>query len=122
MHRMHAPEGEVILPSSHLTHHRPRGPSLCVTQPGPQTTTHSRYNPPLTPPSATYPSARRIELETITLARVALAAPVHQPMLASGGTIPTRGDYAYEVSWDGFRAIVSRPRDRSASAADAAGA
>src|SRR5262249_40250660 len=69
---------------------------------------------------ATYTSARRIELETITLARVALAAPVHQPMLASGGTIPTRGDYAYEVSWDGFRAIVSRPRDRSASAADGA--
>jgi bifunctional non-homologous end joining protein LigD len=28
-------------------------------------------------------------------------------MLARSGSIPTRGDWAYEVKWDGFRAIVS---------------
>ncbi|HET9641904.1 MAG TPA: hypothetical protein VFP68_00750 [Burkholderiaceae bacterium] len=28
-------------------------------------------------------------------------------MLARSGPIPTRGDWAYEVKWDGFRAIVS---------------
>jgi bifunctional non-homologous end joining protein LigD len=28
-------------------------------------------------------------------------------MLARSGSIPTRGDYAYEVKWDGFRAILS---------------
>lgn len=28
-------------------------------------------------------------------------------MLARSGRIPTRGDWAYEVKWDGFRAIVS---------------
>ena len=28
-------------------------------------------------------------------------------MLARSGPLPTRGDYAFEVKWDGFRAIVS---------------
>ncbi len=28
-------------------------------------------------------------------------------MLARSGTIPRRGDYAFELKWDGFRAIVS---------------
>ncbi len=30
-----------------------------------------------------------------------------EPMLARSGPLPTRGDYAFEVKWDGFRAIVS---------------
>jgi bifunctional non-homologous end joining protein LigD len=38
---------------------------------------------------------------------VAPAAPLTQPMLARSGPIPTRGDWAFEVKWDGFRAIVS---------------
>jgi bifunctional non-homologous end joining protein LigD len=28
-------------------------------------------------------------------------------MLARSGPIPTRGDWTFEVKWDGFRAIVS---------------
>jgi bifunctional non-homologous end joining protein LigD len=28
-------------------------------------------------------------------------------MLARSGPIPTRGDWSYEVKWDGFRAVVS---------------
>ena len=28
-------------------------------------------------------------------------------MLARSGSLPTRGEWAYEVKWDGFRAIVS---------------
>jgi len=28
-------------------------------------------------------------------------------MLARSGSIPTRGDFAYELKWDGFRAVVS---------------
>jgi ATP-dependent DNA ligase len=28
-------------------------------------------------------------------------------MLARSGRLPASGDYAYEVKWDGFRAIVS---------------
>jgi ATP-dependent DNA ligase len=28
-------------------------------------------------------------------------------MLARSERLPTGGDYAYEVNWDGFRAIVS---------------
>src|SRR3954452_1193228 len=30
-----------------------------------------------------------------------------EPMLARSAPLPVRGDYAYEVKWDGFRAIVS---------------
>jgi bifunctional non-homologous end joining protein LigD len=41
------------------------------------------------------------------LGSVASAAPLPQPMLARSGAFPTRGDWAYEVKWDGFRAIVS---------------
>ena len=37
----------------------------------------------------------------------AAAAPVPQPMLAKSGPIPTRGDSAFEVKWDGFRALVA---------------
>jgi bifunctional non-homologous end joining protein LigD len=32
-------------------------------------------------------------------------------MLARSGRLPTSGDYAYEVKWDGFRAIVSTERE-----------
>jgi hypothetical protein len=28
-------------------------------------------------------------------------------MLARSGHLPTRGEWSYEVKWDGFRAIVS---------------
>ena len=28
-------------------------------------------------------------------------------MLARSGSLPTRGDWSYELKWDGFRAIVS---------------
>jgi bifunctional non-homologous end joining protein LigD len=38
---------------------------------------------------------------------MASAAALPQPMLARSGPIPTRGDWAFEVKWDGFRAIVS---------------
>jgi bifunctional non-homologous end joining protein LigD len=38
---------------------------------------------------------------------VASAAPLPQPMLARSGPIPTRGDWAFEVKWDDFRALVS---------------
>jgi bifunctional non-homologous end joining protein LigD len=30
-----------------------------------------------------------------------------EPMLAKSGKLPTRGDWSFEVNWDGFRAIVS---------------
>jgi bifunctional non-homologous end joining protein LigD len=30
-----------------------------------------------------------------------------EPMLARSGRLPTSDDYAYELKWDGFRAIVS---------------
>jgi bifunctional non-homologous end joining protein LigD len=42
-----------------------------------------------------------------TLPSVASAAPLPQPMLARSGPIPSRGDWTFEVKWDGFRAIVS---------------
>jgi ATP-dependent DNA ligase len=29
-----------------------------------------------------------------------------EPMLARSGRLPTSGSWAYEVKWDGFRAIV----------------
>jgi ATP-dependent DNA ligase len=32
--------------------------------------------------------------------------PLPEPMLARSGSLPTRGRWAYEVKWDGFRAIV----------------
>jgi hypothetical protein len=35
------------------------------------------------------------------------AAPLPQPMLARSGSIPSRGDWSYEVKWDEFRVIVS---------------
>lgn len=30
-----------------------------------------------------------------------------EPMLARSGRLRTGGDFAYELKWDGFRAIVS---------------
>ena len=40
----------------------------------------------------------------------ALPAPI-EPMLAKAvDSLPTEGDYLYEPKWDGFRAIVFRPR------------
>jgi bifunctional non-homologous end joining protein LigD len=38
---------------------------------------------------------------------VASAAPLPQPMLTRSGSLPTRGDWEFEVKWDGFRALVS---------------
>jgi ATP-dependent DNA ligase len=38
---------------------------------------------------------------------VASYSGLPEPMLARSGRLPTSGDYAYEVKWDGFRAIVS---------------
>jgi bifunctional non-homologous end joining protein LigD len=38
---------------------------------------------------------------------VAPAAPLPRPMLARSGQIPARGDWAYEVKWDGFRGLLS---------------
>jgi ATP-dependent DNA ligase len=38
---------------------------------------------------------------------VASYSALPEPMLARSGRLPTGGDYAYEVKWDGFRAIVS---------------
>jgi ATP-dependent DNA ligase len=39
-----------------------------------------------------------------------VALRLQLPMLARPGTIPS-GDYAFEVKWDGFRAIVGRNGD-----------
>ena len=44
---------------------------------------------------------------TITAAAVASYSGLPEPMLARSGRLPTNGDFAYEVKWDGFRAIVS---------------
>jgi ATP-dependent DNA ligase len=38
---------------------------------------------------------------------VASCSALPEPMLARSGPLPTSGDYAYELKWDGFRAIVS---------------
>ena len=38
---------------------------------------------------------------------VASYSGLPEPMLARSGRLPTSGDYAYEVKWAGFRAIVS---------------
>jgi ATP-dependent DNA ligase len=38
-------------------------------------------------------------------------------MLARSGQLPTGGDYAYELKWDGFRAIVSTEGRRCGSRA-----
>ena len=39
-----------------------------------------------------------------------MALRLPSPMLARSGPVPT-GDYAFEVKWDGFRALVSRNGD-----------
>src|SRR5256714_12362606 len=48
------------------------------------------------------------------------AASLPEPMLARSGPIPARGQWAFEVKWDGFRALVStRPyRVRSRRGSD----
>ena len=38
---------------------------------------------------------------------VASCSALPEPMLARSGRLPTSGDYADDVKWDGFRAIVS---------------
>jgi bifunctional non-homologous end joining protein LigD len=38
---------------------------------------------------------------------VASFSALPEPMLARSGRLSASGDYAYEVKWDGFRAIVS---------------
>jgi ATP-dependent DNA ligase len=38
---------------------------------------------------------------------VASYSALPEPMFARSGPLPTRGDYSFEVKWDGFRAIVS---------------
>src|SRR3954466_14685603 len=37
--------------------------------------------------------------------------PLPEPMLARSGSLPTRGRWAFEVKWDGFRAIVRAGAD-----------
>ena len=54
---------------------------------------------------------RRLEPKTssakIRRTAVASYSALPEPMLARSCRVPTSGDYAYEVKWDGFRAIVS---------------
>jgi ATP-dependent DNA ligase len=38
---------------------------------------------------------------------VASFSGLPEPTHARSGRLPTSGDYAYEVKWDGFRAIMS---------------
>jgi hypothetical protein len=38
---------------------------------------------------------------------VASYSGLPEPMLARSGRLPTSGDFAYELKWDGFRSIVS---------------
>jgi bifunctional non-homologous end joining protein LigD len=38
---------------------------------------------------------------------VALYSALPEPMLARSGRLSASGEYAYELKWDGFRAIVS---------------
>jgi len=38
---------------------------------------------------------------------VASYSGLPEPMLARSGRLPTSADYAYELKWDGFRAVVS---------------
>jgi len=53
---------------------------------------------------------------------VASYSALPEPMLARSGPLPTRGDYAFEVKWDGFRAIAAsvsaRPRMSPAAATE----
>jgi ATP-dependent DNA ligase len=52
-----------------------------------------------------------LEVGALALLDIRLTADAVQraaePMLARSGDLRTRGDFAYEVKWDGFRAIVS---------------
>jgi ATP-dependent DNA ligase len=50
---------------------------------------------------------RVLEQRRIVAAAVASYSALPERMLARSGRLPTRDDYAYQVKWDGFRAIVS---------------
>jgi ATP-dependent DNA ligase len=52
----------------------------------------------------------RLSMRPDGVGSVAMALRRLSPMLARSGAIPT-GDYAFEVKWDGFRALVSRNGD-----------
>ncbi len=43
----------------------------------------------------------------VRLSLAVAAASLPEPMLARSGPIPARGQWAFEVRWDGFRALVS---------------
>jgi ATP-dependent DNA ligase len=47
------------------------------------------------------------EPRRIVAPAVASYSALPEPMLARSGRLPTSGDNAYELKWDGFRAIVS---------------
>jgi ATP-dependent DNA ligase len=59
------------------------------------------------PKGATKRASAQRRNSSIASRTVAPAAPLPQPMLARSGPLPTRGDWSFEVKWDGFRAIVS---------------
>jgi ATP-dependent DNA ligase len=52
---------------------------------------------------------------------VASYSALPEPMFARSGQLPTSGDYAYEVKWDGFRAVVSKERAHRGASQPAAG-
>jgi ATP-dependent DNA ligase len=64
-----------------------------------------------------YPARRRTVDDCRVTARLARSrvrplrpmpfSALPEPMLARSGRLPTSGSWAYEVKWDGFRAIVS---------------
>jgi ATP-dependent DNA ligase len=48
-----------------------------------------------------------LRVEGARLHAVVPYSALPEPMLARSERLPTRGSWAYEVKWDGFRAIVS---------------
>ena len=66
-------------------------------------------------PLPTAPDARLRECAlassawTVRPSRAKITSVLPSPMLARPDDLP-RGDYAYEVKWDGFRAIIVRER------------
>jgi ATP-dependent DNA ligase len=59
--------------------------------------------------SASRLTIRSCERVRIVAAAVASYSALPEPMLARSGRLPTSGDYAHEVKWDGFRELA-RPR------------
>jgi bifunctional non-homologous end joining protein LigD len=57
--------------------------------------------------SSTSSPRRKSAFDELGSAAVASAAPLAQPMLARSGPIPTRGDWTFELKWEGFRALLS---------------